>query len=839
MERTKMIIGLKIKKTEEAMRLEEILKQEHKLETNIQLHIDANMSIMSILEIENDSVGGVGVGVGVGVGSVSDDEILQNQIIGIYNKLILQEIVKRKLWNKLRDYQKEYIDEALKILLDNIKNHKKCIIKSPTGSGKTFMIYWIIAKLYKALGCPKQFNIILATPFIKLCSQSITDEDNINILKAHNIDANYMQYDYNHKVITEMELCKSRKQDKYINFISVCNPSMLNLINFLDDKKIKINIGIYDEFHNIQSWENPKNERHKCLISPNIDFMLFASATPDKSQEKKTNIYGEVVSKTTVKKLIELKHLCKIIPLMEIDSVNPSDPDEIILKEAFGKYYKLPYMIKESFTKYNKKKAILFCNNIANCWRIYDLLKTRNDVMGNIKIFHPYVSRSVKKKCTVKSNSTKSNSTENDDSDSESESEIGDITEEETILDPEEKKNIEDVLKEYENCLEPCILITCKKIAVGYNHPPIDFIIIADNKSSITDISQIIGRGSRVYVFVDSEDSEDSKEKICHVLLLIRSKDINKNNYKSIKSYLEYLQNDVGLNIESYIREQIKNQRSKVYSKYLELDHKFDLTIEYDKLKFLNKTWLQVYDNISNLSSRKNVKQLEYDILYDLVKDMNFSHKDDYKSWANINSENISPELYFKNNGWVNYYNFLNINIDGYPKTIEELKEICISNNIKSRIDYESRMIELNIPSMPEELYSKYLSFNEEEISIIEIVNYLTEKELFNKVLENSKIKKCKINNEDINIFNYRPILINIYDKMDKETIFKNTKLNCKEEEINNKGFVYYEKFKLSIQGASAEKTLSEIVNMIKVNKWNMQIQIQLKNNDEIINFKI
>jgi len=827
MERSKKTIVLKIKKTEEATRLEEILKEKHELEINIQQHIDANMSIMSILEKEND-------GDGDGDGN---DEILQNQIIGIYNKLILQEIVKRKLWNKLRPYQKEYIDEAIKKLLDNVTNYKKCIIKSPTGSGKTFIIYWIIAKLYKALGYPKQFNIILATPFIKLCSQSITDEDNINILKAHNIDANYLQYDYNHKKITEMELCKSRKQDKYINFISVCNPSMLNLINFLDDKKIKINIGIYDEFHNIQSWENPKNERHKCLTSPNIDSMLFVSATPEKSQEKKTDIYGEVINKTTVKQLIELKYLCKIIPLMEIDSVNPSDPDDIILKEAFGKYYKLPYMIKESFTKYNKKKAVLFCNNIANCWRIYDLLKTRNDVMGNIKIFHPYVSRRVKKKCTVKSDSTKSNSTENDDSnsesESESESEIGDITEEETILDPEEKKNIEDVLKEYENCLEPCILITCKKIAVGYNHPPIDFIIIADNKSSITDISQIFGRGSRTYVF------EDSEEKVCHVLLLIRVKDINNNNYKSIKSYLEYLQNDVGLNIESYIREQIKNQRSKVYSKYIELNHKFDLTIEYDKLKFLNKTWLQVYENISNLSSRKNVKQLEYDILHDLVKDMNFSHKDDYKSWANINSENISPELYFKNNGWVNYYKFLNINIDEYPETIEELKEICISNNIKSRIDYDSRMIELNIPSMPDELYGKYLSFNNAEISIDEIVNYLTEKELFNKVLENSKIKKCKINNEDINIFNYRPILINIYDKMDKETIFKNTKLNCKEEEINNKGFVYYEKFKLSIQGASAEKTLSEIVNMIKVNKWNMQIQIQLKHNDEIINFKI
>ena len=73
---------------------------------------------------------------------------------------------------------------------------------------------------------------------------------------------------------------------------------------------------------------------------------------------------------------------------------------------------------------------------------------------------------------------------------------------------------------------------------------------------------------------------------------------------------------------------------------------------------------------------------------------------------------------------------------------------------------------------------------------------------------------------------------------MDRTTIIKNTKLNCKEEKLNSKGFSYYEKFNLSIQGADAEKTLSEIINMIKINKWNIQLQIQLKENNEIINFK-
>ena len=779
---------------------------QNQLEINIQTYIDEKKSILDILNIEVPN----------------NDKSLRKIVYDIHTDLLWKKIEKEdsenkrlELWNKLRPYQKEYIEEAVSKLLDNITKRKKCIIKSPTGSGKTVMIYWVIAKLYKALGCPSKFNIALVTPFKKLCSQSITDEDNINILKAHNMNVNYMQYDCEHKKATEKELSKIKNQDKYINFISVCNPSMVKLLNFIDNENIKINIAIYDEFHYIKAWEKSNNINNKCIKSSNFEFILFASATPYKSQETKTEIYGEVIDKIKIKKLIELKYLCPIVPLVEID--NPNDPEELILKKAFGKYYKLPYMINEAFKKYNKKKAILFCNDTENCYEMYDLLMSRRDVLGNIKIFYPYVSRTIKKKDIKEKNNTEKDNgeddtTENDttekdtkeDDNTDSSSEI-DVTEEDTILEPEEKINIENVLTEYENCLEPCILITCKKIAVGYNHPPIDFVIIADNKASIKDISQAIGRGLRLC------DLEGYENKECHVLLPIRIKDINNSNFQSIKSYLEYLQNDVGLNIESFIREQISNQKHKVYSKYIESNHKFDLTIEYDKLKFLNANWLQVYDSLNNLSDGKNKKHLEYDILYDLVKDMNFIHKDDYKKWANINNENEFPEIYFKNNGWVNYYKFLKINIDTYPKTIEELKAKCISNNIKSKQDYENKMVELNMPSMIDELYGKYLSFDNDEISINEIVNYLTEEELFEKITF-SKIKKCILNDEVINnkYYTHNNLLKYIQEKL----------------------LVNIQK-----QNVSAFVSLKNIIKLINEKKCSFEIQID--SNSKIFNFKI
>ena len=812
MEKKKLIV-LKLKKSNESIELKEELEKEHKIETIIQEYIDNKIDIIDIIEKE-----------------APNNIELQEQIWKIYNNLKWEIIIQNnkedeilKLWNKLRPYQIEYIEEAVTQLLDNIKNHKKCLIKSPTSSGKTVMIYWIIAKLYKALSSPNQFNITLLTPFTKLCSQSIKDEDNINILKAHNMNANYMQYDYKNRDETEHKLFKNKNEKKYINFISVCNPSMLKFINFIDKENIKVNISIYDEFHFIKKWQNSNEERHKCIKSPHIEYMLFTSATPDKTQETKTEIYGEVINKITLKELIRLKYACPIIPLVEINNLNPKDPEEIKLQKSFGKYYKFPYMIKESFKEYNKKKAILFCNNTANCFEMYDLLKNRSDILGNIKVFHPYIDNKKVKynKNIIKNNNKDSNITiesilnKDLSSDIESSSDIDDLTEEETITTIEEKQNIEYVLKEYENCLEPCILITCRKISVGYSHPPIDFVIIADNKVSITDISQSIGRGIRLY----------GSTKECHVLLF-------NSDHSSIKSFIEYFQNDVGLNIESIIRKEVY----KKYKKYTELNHQFDLTIKYDELKFLNKTWLQVY-GMTNVNN-KNIKKLEYDILYNLVREMKFKHKDEYKKWAQLNNENDNPEIYFKDNGWINYYNFLNINIDMYPKTIEELKEICISNNIKSMNNYETRMNELNMPNMPFELYGKKLCFINNQINIGNVINYVSEEKIIENITS-SKIKKCKINNEDINIFNYRPILRYIYNKMDRESIIKNTKLNCKQEKLNDKGFSYYEKLNLSIQGADAKKTLTEIINMIKVNESHIELEIELKDSNEIINYKL
>lgn len=119
------------------------------------------------------------------------------------------------------------------------------------------------------------------------------------------------------------------------------------------------------------------------------------------------------------------------------------------------------------------------------------------------------------------------------------------------------------------------------------------------------------------------------------------------------------------------------------------------------------------------------------------------------------------------------------------------------------------------------------------------IIPFVDEATLFQKKdLTGSNILECKLNNINIDIKKYKKLLINLYSITDMETILQNTTLNISQEEIYNKGFKYYRNLGISIQGADAKRTLKEIINIIKIKNFSMELKIKLKN-DEVINFII
>ena len=109
---------------------------------------------------------------------------------------------------------------------------------------------------------------------------------------------------------------------------------------------------------------------------------------------------------------------------------------------------------------------------------------------------------------------------------------------------------------------------------------------------------------------------------------------------------------------------------------------------------------------------------------------------------------------------------------------------------------------------------------------------------LCNEDLRGSYINECIIDGVIINIKKYTPLLLNIYETMEKESIIQNTILNNTEEKNHLKGFKYYEKIGLSIQGADSRRMIKEIINMIKIQKKTIKLNICLKT-DKIIFIEI
>jgi hypothetical protein len=131
-------------------------------------------------------------------------------------------------------------------------------------------------------------------------------------------------------------------------------------------------------------------------------------------------------------------------------------------------------------------------------------------------------------------------------------------------------------------------------------------------------------------------------------------------------------------------------------------------------------------------------------------------------------------------------------------------------------------------PKMPEQL--KHLPQNG--------LN-LTEKEMV-KLIRGSKILSCLIMNDDKIIsqkLKYRGILIELWKAIDREVILKNTTFKIKStDEKNINGYNYIPDLKFSFQNKDSPGILEEIIHMVKLNKFKMNIEIQLENGN-VINY--
>lgn len=123
------------------------------------------------------------------------------------------------------------------------------------------------------------------------------------------------------------------------------------------------------------------------------------------------------------------------------------------------------------------------------------------------------------------------------------------------------------------------------------------------------------------------------------------------------------------------------------------------------------------------------------------------------------------------------------------------------------------------------------------ELILTPILNYISESDLLSIDLRHSQIKYCIIKDKDNNILlnnsNVISYLRNLID------LYRNTSFNIslQKEDDKNKGYVWYPEIRLSIQGKDARGTIREIINMVRINEYKIDISINLSNG-EIIYYK-
>jgi len=135
--------------------------------------------------------------------------------------------------------------------------------------------------------------------------------------------------------------------------------------------------------------------------------------------------------------------------------------------------------------------------------------------------------------------------------------------------------------------------------------------------------------------------------------------------------------------------------------------------------------------------------------------------------------------------------------------------------------------------------YSLQIINNNLYLSPLEI--YLKDFEVYRYELKKSEILEAKLNDNIIKNPSYYKILKMIWKLTPVNIILQHTIFNFKLDVDSIKGddsYIWNEEINLAFQTRSYNNAFKEIVNMCKINKYNIILKIKL-NNDNIILFKL
>jgi hypothetical protein len=120
--------------------------------------------------------------------------------------------------------------------------------------------------------------------------------------------------------------------------------------------------------------------------------------------------------------------------------------------------------------------------------------------------------------------------------------------------------------------------------------------------------------------------------------------------------------------------------------------------------------------------------------------------------------------------------------------------------------------------------------------------SYIEQFEFMRLSFKGSTILNCSVKGNESVVSDkkkYRQILVDIWKSMPTQLILQNTSFNFKlTDEKGEKGFKWCNEINMSFQSKSATVTVKEIINMIHLNKYKIDISI-MSDEGMVYHFKI
>ena len=629
----------------------------------------------------------------------------------------------------LRDYQAEVVKQAMET------PSGKCFIDLPTGAGKTLVMYNFIDNFIRNHPARTHLFLILS-PRIKLSTQHV---DSAKLRKE-------IQHDFTAGAIaiinSKSESNVSRVIDKYQAgqhiIMSGTYQSIDRVKYLLQRANIVPSVVFNDEAHMISTWTDhiETNPARSWLFS--LPKIIHMTATPTLGQKSGLPEYwGQFIRCVSIGELINRNILCEIATVIPNIKYN-AETMEMDIKHLCLITYKTVLL-------YGCKKAVMFCNTQAKCVALYREFEKINRITPGAQV-KPFVYigtvgmglQSHASGTPVPRNSHPLEvglelSVDGKSLESLRPGQPIDIEEADIIVDGADLLDTDDInttntedIKAYEGYnTGPAILFTCKKISMGYDHPPIDFIGFADPKCSRADISQCVGRGLRVcpgktkcYVFIPITPADYSAD-------LARKK-----QHDTLFEYFAYIKTDVGFDIEDTMAMIPRHPEEDELQQQINPDQVAGGDAEEGAgrdglvparpaqepaLEYINPEQLalilleeSVYRGMEVVSPKRE-QQTRYNYYASLVKRYKFKSIQHYLATKPADFPD-NPEFKF-NLVWQNWYTFLNIDAGVYPSGIDTWRLVCERENIRTLDDYMARydtVINPKLPHIPEEIYRNF-----------------------------------------------------------------------------------------------------------------------------------